>query len=859
MKRERGVSCCIILALCHACAAFAQNDCIKGTVVDSESGEPIMGATVTLKDSEDDRIVTYCVTSGDGSFRLTLPKPIDSGTHFIQVSCLGYANCLLGCGEKDCLIRMVQKPFALKEVFVEADRIIQDKDTVSYFVSGFVTKKDRTIGDVLSNMPGINVADNGKISYNGKPINKFYIEGIDLLDGKYNLATDNISHENIARVDIWENHQPVKALRGSGLDTETAVNLKLKDGSRSVWTGYLSAGTGYSADEGLWECESFAAKFSSSSQSLISLKSNNSGKNIKDEGNTLTADDLRLDYAASEITGALKSRPSLSTVVDNDRTRLARTHLISSSNMWKLSEDSQIRAQLIFTDDRNRYSQSVWSSYYLADSTLVKGTEEEGSVTERQLQASVKLTVDRHPFYLSDEVAYSSDWNTFDSYVKGDFVNTGISSTDTHKVRNRLRFVKRFGSDILQVFSYNSFICIPERLNVLGETEKSQVLRKSSFFSDTRVKLVRSGRTWSFAANVDLFGSVYRLDSSYEDEEVSYLNDLTVTYVGGKVYPEIVYQSLALRISLEMPLSIYDFGGDLSDKKIYFRPELSAKWHFLPKCTAYVNLAGGSSYSGNSLYYANPIMTDYRSMDAGLVDAGFKSERRVSCRLSYADAAEMLFANLSLTSSVENTHRALTKSVSDGRVFYSYIKGDDIYRLWLADGSVTKGVAAIRGKIEFGASFYSHSLPIEQNEQKQDFDFQGLNADLKITSAVTDWMDLNYAVGYVRSSMSSEALESATRTVSQKLLLAVYPTDDLSFRFKVDHCLTFFDSGQSKSILLADVECVYRYKRLDLSASCTNLLNRKRYSYAVYEDLSSTVTGHDLRGLNVLAGITWHY
>jgi hypothetical protein len=29
--------------------------------------------------------------------------------------------------------------------------------------------------------------------YQGKAINKYYIEGLDLLEGKYNLANDNLS------------------------------------------------------------------------------------------------------------------------------------------------------------------------------------------------------------------------------------------------------------------------------------------------------------------------------------------------------------------------------------------------------------------------------------------------------------------------------------------------------------------------------------------------------------------------------------------------------------------------------------------------------------------------------------------
>ena len=77
----------------------------------------------------------------------------------------------------------------LKEVTVKAERIREQGDTISYSVSSFAQEQDRSIGDVLRRMPGINVESSGKIQYQGEDINKFYIEGADLLGGKSSLQT----------------------------------------------------------------------------------------------------------------------------------------------------------------------------------------------------------------------------------------------------------------------------------------------------------------------------------------------------------------------------------------------------------------------------------------------------------------------------------------------------------------------------------------------------------------------------------------------------------------------------------------------------------------------------------------------
>lgn len=101
----------------------------------------------------------------------------------------------------------------LKEVTVKADRIREQGDTITYNVGSFAQQQDRSISDVLKRMPGINVEQSGKIQYQGGVINKFYIEGSDLLGGKYGIATNGISHEDVGAAEVMENHQPMQVFQ----------------------------------------------------------------------------------------------------------------------------------------------------------------------------------------------------------------------------------------------------------------------------------------------------------------------------------------------------------------------------------------------------------------------------------------------------------------------------------------------------------------------------------------------------------------------------------------------------------------------------------------------------------------------
>lgn len=117
----------------------------------------------------------------------------------------------------------------IKEIIVKAPKVRVQGDTITYDVRLFSKEGDRSIGDVLRRMPGIKTNENGQVSYNGTPINRFYIENSDMLEGQYGLATNNISNKEVGSVEILQNHQPVKALEGIAFSEQAAINLKLKE------------------------------------------------------------------------------------------------------------------------------------------------------------------------------------------------------------------------------------------------------------------------------------------------------------------------------------------------------------------------------------------------------------------------------------------------------------------------------------------------------------------------------------------------------------------------------------------------------------------------------------------------------
>jgi hypothetical protein len=200
-----------LLSFLFSLSAFAQKQ-LKGKVSDAK-GKPIASASVNLKDKEGN-ILGFTRSDDKGNFILSFTE--ENNNLSIEATMIGYAKQVVLVSElsKNYELKLVDTEINLKTVVVKNRPSLTVKgDTINYKTSDFADKQDRSIGDVLRKMPGIDVAENGKVSYNGKSISNLYIDGDNVLDDKYSIGTKSIPHGAVDKVQVIENDQPVKMLR----------------------------------------------------------------------------------------------------------------------------------------------------------------------------------------------------------------------------------------------------------------------------------------------------------------------------------------------------------------------------------------------------------------------------------------------------------------------------------------------------------------------------------------------------------------------------------------------------------------------------------------------------------------------
>ncbi len=268
---------------------------------------------------------------------------------------------------------LTPKAISLKEVKVKATPLTMRGDTLSYNLASFLKKGDVTLEDGLKNLPGVTVSENGAISYMGKGISNFYIGGLDMLGGRYNLATKNIPAEYATQVEIMKHHRHRKIDADEESD-KVAINVKLSNKARFKPFGQPEFGVGYRQTpsplgegwgEALYAAGATEMMFTDNFQLLASAKySNNGSFGLYDMVNHYGGDNFgslatdKLPAWGQEYAGGV------------GESVYRRNGYGSLNALLKLDSVRQIKANADYTYDRMTSSGSSESFYFAGGENL---------------------------------------------------------------------------------------------------------------------------------------------------------------------------------------------------------------------------------------------------------------------------------------------------------------------------------------------------------------------------------------------------------------------------------------------------------------------------------------------------------
>jgi len=237
----------VFFALCNM--SFAQTNSVKGRVA-NEKNENVGFATVLLMSAKDSSIVKYTTADNNGAYQIT---QIANGQYYVEARCMGYVTQrtkagFFGNNNLNVNFRLAEDVIELEAAKVKANYqgVEFSGDTVRYNPLAYTDGSEVTLGDMISKLPGIEVAESGKIKAQGRDVDAVLIEGRDLFSGNTQVPLQNLPAGIAEKVEVVNNYSEYSIMKGFQSYEKTAINVKV---NKSFWnkiSGTISVAGGVS-------------------------------------------------------------------------------------------------------------------------------------------------------------------------------------------------------------------------------------------------------------------------------------------------------------------------------------------------------------------------------------------------------------------------------------------------------------------------------------------------------------------------------------------------------------------------------------------------------------------------------------
>lgn len=242
-----------VLLLTTTLSVFSQtkNITVAGRVIEDDTKEPAVQATVQLLSLPDSAFAAGIATTAQGYF--TLPK-VKAGKYVLKVSYIGFQPTMLP------LQLSAQNPnknvgtLALKTdavmlaeavVTAEAPQVTVSEDTLMYNSSAYRTPEEAMLEELVKKLPGAEIDDDGNVKINGKDLKKIMVDGKEFFGGDVKTGLKNLPVDMIDRLKTYDKKSDLARITGiDDGEEETVLDLTVKKGMNQGWFGNADAAVG---------------------------------------------------------------------------------------------------------------------------------------------------------------------------------------------------------------------------------------------------------------------------------------------------------------------------------------------------------------------------------------------------------------------------------------------------------------------------------------------------------------------------------------------------------------------------------------------------------------------------------------
>lgn len=819
--------------------AVAQS--LTGRVVDGQH-TPLEAVSVVLLEKSSKKPLTFTRTDADGHFILPFSEKKEG---ILTFNLLGYGKDSINiqCFKSEQTIVLKEQSYNLKEVRIKAPRIAQRGDTLTYSVNVFKQQQDRSIADVIAKMPGLQVNEDGTIEYQGRRINKFYIEGMDMLGSKYAQVSENLSADKVKSVQVYENHQKIKMLRGLDFSEQAALNIVLRDDAKNIWQGMVDLGAGSSLQKSvdfLSDSRLNSMLFSRKMQTFSLYKFNNCGTELKEGINLRKFFGYGMPEASNFVDDISLDVPDL----NPSRTRMNQTHTLSSNWLFKTGKDADLRFQLSGVFDQTKVEEETVTEYtdIAAENRIVEYSYAQNHKNFASGELLYRVNSDR--LFLTNNFSTNL---TFDRGTGTALVNSQQQDlyvkphrrtmSDELEMINKLKNGKHLNSRAY--FSYNYL--------------PSKLLTANGGLQELNQTIMFWGVTTAFSHPLGKINARYSIGNEgftqHAEEDNSQLS-LDYLQHATKVSVELYKQNEKFNWNIRLPLALLaqSLDGD-EHQRLEFAPYLSLTY----KPNAHWNITSAYSYSEQPKdgleSWQTPLFTSYLIQKCGNGSFYSMKMHTASLHVTFKNVRYGLFASLR-TGYNYCPNNMLYAHQLYGIIYSSmataYKRGSNTL---YASGKLTKDFG---GNVSVGVNAYfsqsnTYSL-LDDNPVANRF--RNINISISLSYRPCNWFSVEENSYLFHTENKREktgdlaAYNQSTNTFNHTLDLFVTPR-----KWVLQWKNEFYHSNDKSASFnfFSDISIAYKLKDSELSLCLNNIMGSNTYERRVIKSNFTTHTVYRLR------------
>ncbi len=856
---------------------------VTGRVIDLQN-KPV--SDVIVKVVNGSKTLAFTSTNAKGEYALEL-KSAPSGEVTLQFTHISYEKESERVTLRDKVSKLdmilTPKSISLKEVTVKPDPLRQKGDTLSHNLASFLGKGDVTLEDGLKRLPGVDVAQNGGISYMGKPISQFNIEGLDMLGGKYNLATRNIPADYVTQVEIVRNHHS-RRVEKDVPSNEVSMNIKLSKKAKFKPFGQEEIGVtpfptspeGEGHDRWQELLGITGMMFTNKFQTICSVKGGNykgfaradmydhfGGSDVSTRATSLfggfdggappQGEYLYQRNGMATLNGILRTDSFTTMKVNADYSYHRATHDISQSSTYMagtgdyvtVSEQTSPLTRIHLPKLSVNYLKNA-DRVYLSETFVLKGKFEQN---EGDVNANGTMVEQRRKTS-SFEVGNELFWMGRTEKGTRRHVNASVSFRRTPTLRltfNPLQTSLGGGFSVAEV---------PTRGDLEGVVQTAQSSTLSmNVGSSFQIPIGKS-----FRLNLPVSVSAMYDDLETYRTATGEMNDIRGWAFTPTLNPGFEIHSKNRRFYLSAGLGAA-LKGLYYNKMNYTKPVLNPSMGINYTFSANSKLSFSTGYTtsiGDMMtLLTEPMQVDYRSVRTSSGIIGESNTWHTSGEWKWQLPMQYFTLSLAASHSEGKQNTLTSQSVSGIDVSSSALQRDTRSRSTSFSASVTKNIPSLFAKLGADGSYSFGSGEQAVGETVIDTRTNSYALHGSATITPVPWLELRYDIryGWSRSRYSEES--NTTTSLTHSGAIHIFPIATLDLSLDYDHVRRQLTADQYKRMSLFNASAQYKWKQCVLRLELTNLLNQRSYSYTVFDGINTYTYDYGLCGRTAMFRLTF--